>query len=100
LKYTFNTTKLYANNCVSVEPVEFTSCGGTCDSSSSIMQQNPLKKLYTNKLMHSCTCCREVATTKKDVLMKCSDGSIMKQAITLIEKCGCQAVECKEWGKR
>ncbi|XP_016529207.1 mucin-2-like [Poecilia formosa] len=89
-----NTTKLYANNCVSVEPVEFTSCGGTCDSSSSIYS------VETNKLMHSCTCCREVATTKKDVLMKCSDGSIMKQAITLIEKCGCQAVECKEWGKR
>ncbi|XP_017160895.1 intestinal mucin-like protein [Poecilia reticulata] len=87
-----NTTKLYVKNCESVEPVEITSCGGTCDSSSSMYS------VETNSLMHSCTCCQEVATSMKEVLMKCSDGSRVKQAYISIEKCGCQAAKCKEWG--
>uniref|UniRef100_A0A3B5QF94 CTCK domain-containing protein n=1 Tax=Xiphophorus maculatus TaxID=8083 RepID=A0A3B5QF94_XIPMA len=89
-----NTTKLYVKNCESVEPVELTSCGGSCESSSSMYS------VEANSLMHSCTCCREIATSKKEVEMKCSDGSKIKQAYISIAKCGCQPAKCKEWDKR
>ncbi|XP_043980323.1 mucin-2-like isoform X2 [Gambusia affinis] len=89
-----NTTKLYEKNCESVEPVEITSCGGSCAPSSAMYS------MEANSLVHSCICCREIATSKKEVAMKCSDGSQIKKTYISIEKCGCQAAQCKEWGKR
>ncbi|KAJ7995021.1 hypothetical protein DPEC_G00255580 [Dallia pectoralis] len=83
------TTKefLFSNGCKSVNEVEITSCGGSCGTYS-------MYSLEANMMQHSCSCCLEASTTKKQVDMICPDGSKSKQTYIYIEKCGCQKSAC------
>uniref|UniRef100_A0A3Q1IAN0 Mucin 5.1, oligomeric mucus/gel-forming n=1 Tax=Anabas testudineus TaxID=64144 RepID=A0A3Q1IAN0_ANATE len=85
-----STSYLKIKNCKSTVPVEMTTCEGPCGPSSSMYS------LESSSLMRSCSCCQEMATTKKAVDMICSDGRRMKYYYISIDKCGCNIAKCTD----
>uniref|UniRef100_A0AAY4EQX6 CTCK domain-containing protein n=1 Tax=Denticeps clupeoides TaxID=299321 RepID=A0AAY4EQX6_9TELE len=75
------------NIIYSTKQVEVTSCEGYCNTFS-------MFSMESSTVQHSCSCCQEVSTSKKDVEMVCSDGSKFNYSYTYIEKCGCLDTEC------
>ncbi|XP_023811495.1 mucin-5AC isoform X2 [Oryzias latipes] len=84
------TTFLVKGNCKSIEPVELTSCEGSCGASWSKYS------VEDDMMMHSCSCCKELATSNKTVEMICADDNKQSHTYILVEECGCEDGECEE----
>ncbi|KAL1270521.1 hypothetical protein QQF64_029537 [Cirrhinus molitorella] len=82
-----NSTFLVSKGCKSIIPVEITSCSGLCETSS-------MYSAEANALVHSCTCCQEMTTSKKEVTLTCPDGSNVNHSYIYIESCGCKTADC------
>ncbi|XP_023784693.1 LOW QUALITY PROTEIN: mucin-5AC [Cyanistes caeruleus] len=81
------TTVINYNGCVSPAPVEITYCEGSCDAYSRYSQM-------TNTMVHKCSCCQEIKTSKRKVTLMCSDGTSLEHSYTYVEKCSCVGAEC------
>ncbi|XP_062351339.1 mucin-5AC-like [Cinclus cinclus] len=81
------TTVINYNGCVSPAPVEITYCEGSCDAYSRYSQM-------TNTMVHKCSCCQEMKTSKRKVTLTCSDGTSLDHSYTYVEKCSCVGAEC------
>ncbi|XP_059704190.1 mucin-5AC-like [Haemorhous mexicanus] len=86
MKYNMTTVISY-NGCVSPAPVEITYCEGSCDAYSRYSQT-------TNTMVHKCSCCQEMETSKREVTLMCSDGTSLDHSYTYVEKCSCVDAEC------
>ncbi|KAI4883806.1 hypothetical protein NFI96_002423 [Prochilodus magdalenae] len=84
-----NSTYLMTNSCRSVDPVEITSCSGSCDTSS-------IYSMTANSMMRKCSCCRELRTSTKQVEMNCLGQSPITHNYTYVEECGCHMTECQD----
>ncbi|XP_062318554.1 intestinal mucin-like protein [Osmerus eperlanus] len=82
-----NTTYLEFGNCRSTGPVEVTECAGSCGTFSKYSAEK-------NRLMHSCSCCQEMSSSKKEVEMICTDGNKLTGSYIYINTCGCHVTEC------
>ncbi|XP_054131336.1 mucin-5AC-like [Melozone crissalis] len=88
MKYN-TTTVINYNGCVSPAPVEITYCEGSCDAYSRYSQT-------TNTMVHKCSCCQEIKTSKRKVTLLCSDGTSLDHSYTYVEKCSCVDAENPE----
>lgn len=43
---------------------------------------------------HSCSCCKEVETSMKEVELKCPSGGSITHKYVYVESCGCQDTQC------
>ncbi|XP_055078191.1 mucin-2-like [Periophthalmus magnuspinnatus] len=84
-----NETFLNIGDCQSIHLVELTSCEGSCGVSSSKYSA------VSNMMMHSCTCCQEMETSKINVDMRCANDSTITHTYISVDKCGCHVSECK-----
>ncbi|XP_053801835.1 mucin-5AC [Vidua chalybeata] len=81
------TTVINYNGCLSPAPVEITYCEGSCDAYSRYSQM-------TNTMVHKCSCCQEIKTSKRKVTLMCSDGNSLDHSYTYVERCSCVGAEC------
>ncbi|KAM9860597.1 mucin-5B-like [Aulostomus maculatus] len=80
-------TVIRASGCRSSQPVNVTSCAGLCGSSSTFTAA-------ANAMTHQCECCRESATSQRQVALMCPDGSTLQFTYTFVETCHCSRTEC------
>uniref|UniRef100_A0A8C2YFS8 Mucin 2, oligomeric mucus/gel-forming n=1 Tax=Coturnix japonica TaxID=93934 RepID=A0A8C2YFS8_COTJA len=48
-----------------------------------------------SSMEHSCSCCKEVETSMKEVELKCPSGKSITHKYVYVESCGCQDTQCK-----
>ncbi|XP_072194944.1 mucin-2 [Excalfactoria chinensis] len=75
-------------NCRSLERVVLTECEGTCGTFS-------LYSVEASSMEHSCSCCKEVETSMKEVELRCPSGNSITHKYVYVESCGCQDTQCK-----
>uniref|UniRef100_A0A8V0ZYR2 Mucin 2, oligomeric mucus/gel-forming n=1 Tax=Gallus gallus TaxID=9031 RepID=A0A8V0ZYR2_CHICK len=47
-----------------------------------------------SSMEHSCSCCKEVETSMKEVELKCPSGHSITHKYVYVESCGCQDTQC------
>uniref|UniRef100_A0A803XKC0 Mucin 2, oligomeric mucus/gel-forming n=1 Tax=Meleagris gallopavo TaxID=9103 RepID=A0A803XKC0_MELGA len=47
-----------------------------------------------SSMEHSCSCCKEVETSMKEVELKCPSGGSITHKYVYVESCGCQDTQC------
>ncbi|EMP29363.1 Mucin-2 [Chelonia mydas] len=77
------------NGCRSVDKVYLTQCEGSCGTFS-------IYSAEANSMEHKCSCCREAATSKKQVLLQCPDGKSVMHSYLHVDRCECLSTECTE----
>ncbi|XP_050955172.1 intestinal mucin-like protein isoform X3 [Labeo rohita] len=82
-----NITRLHVDGCTSVKDVEVTSCTGHCDSKS-------MYSMYTNNMMHNCSCCKENEVTTEEVMLQCPDSTNIEHKYKYIKSCTCTPTKC------
>ncbi|XP_072277615.1 mucin-5B-like [Pyxicephalus adspersus] len=78
---------LYDNNCKSREKVKLARCDGLCETLS-------VYSVAARSMSHTCSCCQEVRTSKKKVMMQCADGSEVEHEYIDVEECNCVSTDC------
>uniref|UniRef100_A0A803XVQ8 Mucin 2, oligomeric mucus/gel-forming n=1 Tax=Meleagris gallopavo TaxID=9103 RepID=A0A803XVQ8_MELGA len=65
------------------------------------LAQNDVPFLHLNRysveassMEHSCSCCKEVETSMKEVELKCPSGGSITHKYVYVESCGCQDTQC------
>ncbi|XP_026562220.1 mucin-5AC-like [Pseudonaja textilis] len=84
---TMNITKTIKHNGCESSPIEVTYCKGQCDSFS-------MYSYKANTMNHTCHCCQEQKTTKKQVTLICADGSTLEYSYLHVDECDCIKSEC------
>ncbi|XP_021257809.1 mucin-2 [Numida meleagris] len=74
--------------CRSLERVVLTECEGKCGTFS-------LYSAEASSMEHSCSCCKEVKTSMKEVELKCPSGHSITHKYMYVESCGCQDTQCE-----
>ncbi|NXC46464.1 MUC2L protein, partial [Penelope pileata] len=74
-------------NCRSLERVVMTECEGTCGTFS-------LYSVEASSMEHSCSCCKEVETSLKEVELTCPSGDSITHKYVYVESCSCQDTQC------
>uniref|UniRef100_A0A8C5MHZ0 Uncharacterized protein n=1 Tax=Leptobrachium leishanense TaxID=445787 RepID=A0A8C5MHZ0_9ANUR len=82
-------TVLKTSTCQSDQAVELTYCEGRCKTTSKYSSD-------ANSMQHSCSCCQEKKTSKREVSLKCLDGSSSSYSYIYVEECGCTTTECEK----
>uniref|UniRef100_A0A670XRS4 CTCK domain-containing protein n=2 Tax=Pseudonaja textilis TaxID=8673 RepID=A0A670XRS4_PSETE len=82
-----NITKTIKHNGCESSPIEVTYCKGQCDSFS-------MYSYKANTMNHTCHCCQEQKTTKKQVTLICADGSTLEYSYLHVDECDCIKSEC------
>ncbi|XP_043915137.1 mucin-2-like [Protopterus annectens] len=75
------------NGCQSKEPVNITSCQGTCGTYS-------MYSAEANKMEHTCSCCQEVKTHNETIVLACPDETTIDYSYIFVDKCDCQDITC------
>ncbi|XP_021259588.1 mucin-2-like isoform X2 [Numida meleagris] len=75
-------TVIRHEDCESSEAVELTHCEGTCPGSS-------VYSLEANQMQHECTCCQEVSSHRRDVILNCQNGTSINYNYVYVEQCQC-----------
>uniref|UniRef100_K7FPH1 Mucin 2, oligomeric mucus/gel-forming n=2 Tax=Pelodiscus sinensis TaxID=13735 RepID=K7FPH1_PELSI len=80
-------TVIRYRGCNSSTPVKLTYCNGNCNTSS-------IYSFQANVMQHSCKCCQEVKTSKRQVTLSCPGGKSINYSYTQVDQCDCVSTEC------
>ncbi|XP_053545250.1 mucin-5B-like [Bombina bombina] len=80
-------TRIKTSTCESDQTVELSYCEGACKTSS-------MYSAEANTMEHKCSCCQEMKTSKREVSLKCLDGTSSMYSYIYVEQCGCTSTEC------
>ncbi|XP_053304585.1 mucin-5B-like [Spea bombifrons] len=82
-------TRIITGTCESDQTVELSYCEGGCKTTS-------MYSAEANTMEHKCSCCQEMKTSKREVSLKCLDGTSSLYSYIYVEECGCTSTECNK----
>ncbi|XP_075422974.1 mucin-5AC-like [Ascaphus truei] len=81
-------TRIKTTTCESDQSVELSYCEGACKTSS-------IYSADANTMEHKCSCCQEMKTSKREVSLKCLDGTTELYSYIYVDQCGCTRTACE-----
>ncbi|XP_042670997.1 mucin-5AC-like [Centrocercus urophasianus] len=75
-------TVIQYEDCESPEAVELGYCEGTCPGSS-------MYSLKANQMQHDCSCCQELSSHRRDVILNCQNGTSINYSYVYVDQCQC-----------